>query len=1434
MKNSSLDKLFAPAASAATVQPTEMRRIATIITTLLLPLVAAAREEASILRCDFGPSPIARFAEEMAVIRAENGIVQPRLAEGENVAIRFPRNEARPQDRWLSGEIEIRPELAELSRMKLEVALFGIGRTEPVARLEVKPAATKGRIDTDLRAAKLTKARVMVRLMLNGQLAGTAETFVSAIPAPQLLAGSRIPIRLDVPRRVDATRPRPLSFGVPFSPGALWEIEHLRLVDGSGKVLPSQSEIAARWAREGSIQWVRIDTVAPPENEVFVEFEKAETAVRSKLRIEESGHQVMVHTGAARYTLDPGTSPISEIEVNGNPVATSEGMRGLYVVDQHGRVASAAPEGETMEIESRGPVSACVRFEGDYRTADGQRLARHITRLEFFAGQAEARIQHTLVLTEDSNKIWFTDIGWELAADAGGHAEASFAISRDDPNRFVSAALTNPDDTAWLLQDAHFRFKHGENHFAVNGPAGLLHEGEECGDWFALLGERGGLGWSCRDAAWQHPKEFEVQADRVTLHLWSSRGGEQLDFKMSSLIERWDLAGWLEKVAYRRDVPRIPELLVQAEKIEHNAVGWAKTHELLLRPLAPKAKPEVMAAASAAHSRPVLALADPAWLYESRAMGPLHPRDRVRFPNVEAAIDGAAAWWHARIHAWGEFGFVDYYAGPHLSYRGDYANIKRYHWATYGLRPGLWMLYARSGDRDIFELASKNNQSFMDNTFAHWDGPDKTRGLYLGSNIGGDEPATPATLPLYWQARTSGNISSSTDLNQFLRDYYLTGNRRARDVVEQYAKAAKQDWSPKHIQGSWRALMDYRCLAQCYALDWAPELRAMAEATLEIFSDDEGAVGLTKNRPYRSSTYKTQADFGALADGWEILGTPRSHDALLKVARYQAPLQFGSSPLGYNSPVGRVGHCLHAETGDAAIAEALGLQLRWLSSGWDRERNAFRGDANAAGMLFLAQGAPYAQDVVSRAGGWDKPAAAWVGAESFGGSMSFVVRKPDQSALTLWLRRPRGGEPGDAGGGVSVRACDAPSAWGLDLSRVDSDSNFNSRIELPKDAPEAAYEISTTGDGQQLLRADARVPLVLHAPGYWQPAPPQDPPLRWFFRVPEDAEGAAIFFEGQARLFDPTGQAFPDEMPQRGWVILPQEHAGLWSFEQLERKLVRVRNLPPFFALRDPAFYFQPPIPWERESAFDFTPPDPTEVYVEGALATAENQALQITPDRRLIIDNHNALPFEQGTIEFWYRPNRHTLELTRGGGLISLDTAEGKPWTLSVRHGEGDEWYHRRTLYGIFDTDGASKRRSIRCYRQTLFEDGRWVHVAWTWGARTDLAVRGGSSAVLAAAKEGMLTQRIYIDGKAGKFTPDNLPGNLPLFAPTRFRTSIAFDGAIDELRISNVMRYREDFEPPSRKRAFEVDEHTLALFHFEGNLNAESSVGQANAELD
>lgn len=46
-------------------------------------------------------------------------------------------------------------------------------------------------------------------------------------------------------------------------------------------------------------------------------------------------------------------------------------------------------------------------------------------------------------------------------------------------------------------------------------------------------------------------------------------------------------------------------------------------------------------------------------------------------------------------------------------------------------------------------------------------------------------------------------------------------------------------------------------------------------------------------------------------------------------------------------------------------------------------------------------------------------------------------------------------------------------------------------------------------------------------------------------------------------------------------------------------------------------------------------------------------------------------------------------------------------------------------------------------------------------------------------------------------------------------------FNGEIDEFRISDVVRYSSDFEPPPTLRS---DEHTVALYHFEDSGDASS----------
>lgn len=70
--------------------------------------------------------------------------------------------------------------------------------------------------------------------------------------------------------------------------------------------------------------------------------------------------------------------------------------------------------------------------------------------------------------------------------------------------------------------------------------------------------------------------EKEKDLDRVTLHLWSLRSGEDLDFHIPGLVKKWDLTNWLSHAVPQRDVPRGPQFVEQSLKIPHNAIGRSK------------------------------------------------------------------------------------------------------------------------------------------------------------------------------------------------------------------------------------------------------------------------------------------------------------------------------------------------------------------------------------------------------------------------------------------------------------------------------------------------------------------------------------------------------------------------------------------------------------------------------------------------------------------------------------------------------------------------------------------------------------------------------------------------------------------------------------------------------------------------------------------
>lgn len=1360
--------------------------------------ISAVADDATI-RFDFSPLAEVLPMDERSAVAV--------IGDGMKVAIDRPF--ARPQDRYVEVLVDVADGDA-LIKASLRDALSGDGLFEKTAT----PKARRGRLLIDMRRLSRKEVEFTLELVKGRDAKAIARTILYAkTPDEPLRTGQRVRIGLDVPDGVESLHAWPVTFGVPFPAGTLWDIDRVRLVDADGRPLPCQKETTGLWAEDGAIQWIRFDTLVSHPGGCYVELTDdagAQSKVDQSVEVVAADHRVTVRVAGAEYVLAKGVSPIRSISHKGRVVASADGgARGLYAVDNRGRLGQAVADGETMTVEASGPVTASVRFEGDYATREGERLARHVTRLEFFAGQPSVQVTHTFVLTCNTNELWFRDIGWHLNVEPGEEAKAMFATSRTDWQMSFETDVRR-SEAVYLLQDDYIQFGGGKDHFAIasetesrDGQKKTLLEGAECGDWAAMRGDAGGLMISCRDTARQHPKEYRFATNQMDFKLFSSLADEELDFRPAVLARRWNRGGKLTG-----------EYAESAKTLETNAVGWSKTHEFLLRPVAPTETDDTLARLSRLHSTPVLGLADPKWIHESRAMGPLHPKDTERFREAEELIEAAFDNYYNTIHSINEYGFVDYWAGPHYS---GFPSRHRYR-LSYTIRNDAWLLYARSGERKIYEFARNSTRTFQDNIMAQWDGPDRIRGLFTSSGGSAYD-----SLPYYWERTTNPEFSTDTTLGHMLCAYRLCGYRRGRDGVLEYVDGLKRWWNGPYseFRRTWRPIMLARCLLQSYTLTWDEDLRVMLNAVTNFLYDPETTVALTKDRPYNSPTYKTQTDVSTLIRLWQQFGTPRLYEMAYGVSDYWYRRSVGRST---NSRLQRgiVGDFLFVQTGDPRVAQWLALGIRQ-----EAGEPINTGVSHAVARF---QGIPYSQSVVVRTDADRKPLASWAGFEDFGYPVSFVLQKGKQDSIDS---RVNVSQPGDVGARLTVRPVQPSTSLGLGGIQVDEEMGGSVRVLLPKDADGGAYEIRFSEPSSAAVMANGRFPLVVYAPEYFRPFPKiQNPFTPIYFQVPEGENDGRIFFEGSARLFDPDGEPYLDGAELQGWVKLPADKPGLWSFQPLKNWLVCVRNLPPFFAFDDPSSYFDPAIPWHRvdEQAFD-EPPEEAE-YVTGVSETETDRALNLCGARTLTLepgpphpsgDGGRFLPFKQGTIEFYIRPYWNTFDLwPRGRKVLIRMPADEQDWILQYAvYPENERWPPMRSLYshvlrGSFVTTEPGRNNRFYGCRRLIVEAGNWIHVAWVWGQREIIGAHRDVQRIV--------TTRTFVNGKLGTNYHYPYRDAWPKHAPRQLLIGDGLNAAIDKLRISDVIRYNADFTPPSVETHLRVDEHTRAAFEFDGSLSGRS----------
>lgn len=1310
------------------------------------------------------------------------------------LSVETARTTLRPGERWLAFPLAVQAPPGS----RLVAQLFAPRQRDPIAEQTIWPERKNGTLRVDLRRPGLAQGRVVVSLLQEEQLLAHKAFFVHADPDRTIDPGQVIPVHLDLPETLPDSASYPVQFGIPLPAGAVWELGDLRLETAAGDEIPALLEVAGRWYHEGAIKWVRAEASVVPAEGLQIRVAAPTAEPTAPVRVSQTEDGLILANEWVRYRLSPDLSPIAEIVLAGRRLAWSNGTRGLYVIDQQGREASIA-NGD-LQVEAESSTVATIRHESDYLTAGGEVLAHQITRITLYAGASAASIQHTLVLNRDTNEIWFTDIGWEFQVAPGEDSAALFGASRESWNTTLRTPLQN-DKPATVLQDEHYFFSHGRNHYAIRDAEGaLLREGEEMADWAALAGTAGGLAVSIRDAAHQHPKELLISPDRLVIKLFSPAAGEELDFRAATLVKKWQLDKLYDRALNERYRNGQED---RVANMPSNAIGWAKTHDLLLLPFSADMDAATVANRSQAHSREIFATVDPAWTYRTLALGPLHPAAPDTYPQAEALIRKTVDGFRSNQTGHGHYGFIDYGTMAGF-YRHGIPTFKRNR-NTYSLRGDLWNLYARSASRDIRAFAQLLNRTYMDGYMAHWDADKKTKGLLIlptgSETIYGD---TQQGLPIYWEDRTGFSIGGTTDLGPFINDYYLTGNRRSREVIEEFAAGMKRAWTPNRGTGDWRVIRHFYTLVQAYGLTWDPTLRAMAEFVADDFIVPESEVWMDKGRPY-GTLYKLESDFICLYHGWQQLGHPAYREVLDRTARYLWQNSIGSAPAAYGNADGYIGYHLYNTTGDPGIAGELQAKIRRLVA-------VEGGRRSVADIPFTLRGIAWAQDVIRHAGGRQPEHSAWAAGMSTADDLSIIAWKPVNQRVVLtgqFAGLPQAVDPANS------------KEYGLNSSHLWS-SGYG-QIVLAEDTPPGPFRIQASS-----LRADARVPMMLLAPNYWRPDP-QTPAPPIYFRVPEQTQQPRIFFETETSLTDPDAKPF-GHGKVRGWVELPADRPGLWSFRMPEPGMVKAQNLPPLFAMGDAAFYKDTPIAWPQVAPTEPPkPPAPDTVYVDGISGNSDDQALYLTGRQRLILartDNQPLLSAESGTIEFFYRPYWGSFHEPETRLLLRLPTA-GTPWYLTYyQNPEAGHWSQHQTLYASFTgLRQGLPTATMRAFRSTILEPGEWVHIAWVWSIREGVTPRGDDAFV----------SQLFVNGKSGK-----QPVNTTTFVngraehpPLSLWLQGNLHGAVDELRLSTTARYQRDFVPPSPESPLNSDARTHLLLHFNGNLDISRELNSHSIEI-
>jgi len=1167
--------------------------------------------------------------------------------------------------------------------------------------------------------------------------------------------------------------PWPLVASLAFPEGELKDPSAIRIT-GSGREVPCQVDVAATW-RDGSIRWALAGFTDSPRAEYMVEYgsgvRRCAYSKPLKVTLQPDGG-FTVDTGEAIYSFDRDNLLFGQawLVTGGGRTSVLEGSgSGAYMVDNSGRTARISGRSAEVknEVLKEGPGRFVVKRSGWYVTEEGEKLARGEAWFYFAAGTPYVRITHSIIFTEDTNKIWIKDYGLEFRTPA---TPGNTYFAAGAPGQETIKSVETQGRDVFMMQDTYPHFAERESRAAVGRTGRAPEEFPVAGDWGH--GDYGSHGitlvmpW----LAERFPKEISFGPSGAKAVFWSGRCVRELDFRTKTLVKDY-WKSWAE----------IGPLSPGTEKLEtipSNAQGAARTHDVWFLPhTGPYNEPLVRKAAHAA-SRIPLAMADPQWMCATEAIGfPLRHQDPAMFPKEEALISEA---WEQLMVPYKVFpmtGFINWGHNCYLRYQKrqgkwlaeflSYGNMN-----AYNLQRNAWNLFVRSGERRYYEYTHKYGRLLGDFGIVRWDAPEKPRGAFTRQN------APVSRMPHYWGngSRFFGMGNSSSDIGHWLLEYYLTGDEASRELTVLVGESIKKNWNLEDAL-NWRttiSILLLRKLSVLYMREWDEDFHRLAKELADSLFLAENPVGLNPAyMSYNSSTYKDERHILDLYFYYKTTGDERGKDTLLKIVDHRYRFNRSPNAISYQNSTAFAYTAAYWMTGNKnyrpvveetlkdgmdSMPPPLSEQLKEMPADpyeWRSLPSRFLIPANIHPFV----GIPVAMKMIEKEGWLNRPFPVLVKSSVMTPADAlFHHEKGKDTVINLFFRSSSGRdglslkvlqynpyeEESEPVKGVSIEVSGGGGKNMVEtlLDRTTTPySSYHAKITVPGETETGLYRLSL-GGADIFTVLDATTDKVsLYCPeGFWSMTMTSG--LRgqrlgeenlFFFRVPDGLKNLEIFLGRPQKIKGPDGQVILESSEENtGRVSIPVNgRSGIWSIEATQVSFTKLLNIEPVVAFRSPGRLPEEVTgrPLKKQVLTARTAPLE---FVEGkegkAVRLTVEKTLSFSRGRELEDGSYSFFPGLTGTVEFWYKPDwsSQDIVLGRGNSFRVRSLLTGPHMHLGYRYGGGPGksfLYSDLIMELLCSLPGAEKpaphlnaKSQIGREEEHLFKAGEWNHLAFTW----------------------------------------------------------------------------------------------------------------------